>query len=154
MAPHEAQNTSLRCQSPQKRVQNSIPQPPKPHESLHPALDKGRVTCQSPPKRKSHTLPQSPPIKANDKSASVSSSVKAKGKGNKEKIKLLCSTELPEPAKNVLPTGYSYIVLNYVTEDRENFTGAPPDAFSCTLLIDIQNEEGVTNWLESFSEKY
>ena len=48
---------------------------------------------------------------------------------------------------------HTYIVLNYETEDRENFTGAPPDAFSCTLLIDIQNEEGVTNWLESFSEK-
>ena len=45
VAPHEAQNTSLRCQSPQKRVQNSIPQPPKQRESLHPALDKGRVTC-------------------------------------------------------------------------------------------------------------
>ena len=135
MAPHEAQNTSLRCQSPQKRVQNAIPQPPKQCESLRPALDKGRVISQSPQKRKLHTLPQSLPIKA------VSSSVKAKGKGNKENIKHLCSTELPEPAKNLLPTGYSYIVLNYETEDRENFTGAPPDAFSCTLLIDIQNEQ-------------
>ena len=52
----------------------------------------------------------------------------------------------------MLPQQYTYVVKEYNEIELEVFAGAPQQAFSCTVLIDIETDDEASEWLKRFSE--
>ena len=60
--------------------------------------------------------------------------------------------DLNDSLKKVLPDGHFYVFTQYEEQQLENFSGAPEQALSCTVL-DVKTKEEALDWLQSFSAK-
>ena len=109
------------CQSPQNGVQKSHCTTHPPSQCETPQKTETRVTKRFAPLHSPQTSPESTLLKR-EKTPSLSSSTKNQpvSLSSPDRVRMRSTskqhpslTELPEPAKNVLPSGYSYIVLKY-----------------------------------------
>lgn len=126
--------------SPPSQVPKPASSPPKP------PLE----SATSPPE---HLLPLerfSPePFKENE-----GPNVVKKGKCSMD-VSLHCLTsfsDLNDSLKNVFPDEYN-IFVKYININVENFIGAPEQAFSCTVFINIQTKDEAMEWLQRFFNK-
>ena len=107
------------CQLPQKGVQKSHCTTHPPSLCKTPQKTETRVTKWFAPLHSPQTSPESTLLKR-AKTSSLPSSTKNQpvSPSSPDRVRMISTgkqhpsfTELPEPAKNVLPSGYSYIVL-------------------------------------------
>ena len=62
------------------------------------------------------------------------------------------NSQIPQPAKQVLPSGYSYKCLDYQELPSECFTGAPQTSFYVKLSVgNVTSKEEVDQWLHQFA---
>ena len=138
--------------NPSSKIKKEQLQQPQPDSDSDFESPKKRTKKQVPKKESSTTATTS----VNNASNAVSQDIQEDHCYAKEidtdPTEVATNSKIPQPAKQVLPSGYSYKCLEYQELPSECFTGAPQTSFYVKLSVgNITSKEEVDQWLHQFA---